>query len=55
MSSANPTDIVHLTLRELLKLLEQSGYEIIRKFGWYDRRTYSEGDRKLIVLARRRE
>jgi len=48
-------DVVLLTPEELLHLLCDSGYEIEDTFGWYDRRTFSEGDRKMIVLARKKE
>ena len=48
-------EVVLLTPRELLTLFERKGYEITDTFGWYDGRAYSEGERRLIVLARKRE
>jgi SAM-dependent methyltransferase len=48
-------DIVLLSPPELVSLVERMGFEIRELFGWYDRRVYSGGERKLIVLARRKE
>ena len=48
-------DIVLLTPQELIILMERLGYEIVEMFGWYDRREYKDGERKLIVFARRKE
>ncbi len=48
-------DVVLPTPRELRHLMKEHGYDIAEEFGWYDRRSFSEGDRKLIVLARKKE
>ncbi len=46
-------DLVLLTPAELLRLLNEQGFEVVEKFGWYDRRPFSESERKLLVAARR--
>ena len=48
-------DIILLTPQELTRLMEHLGYEIVEMFGWYDRREYKDGERKLIVVARGKE
>jgi SAM-dependent methyltransferase len=48
-------DTVLLTPQELLLLMERLGYKIVELFGWYDRREYKDGERKLIVFAGRKE
>jgi SAM-dependent methyltransferase len=38
---------------KLLALVEQAGFSIPKTYGWYDRRPYTEAERKLIVIAER--
>jgi SAM-dependent methyltransferase len=39
--------------RRLLTLTEQVGFRIRETYGWYDRRPYTEAERKLIIVAER--
>ncbi len=47
--------VLLLTPPELLSLLESRGFEAAEKYGWYDCRPFAESERKLLVVARRRE
>ena len=48
-------DIILPDPRDLRRLLREHGYQIEKEFGWYDRRPFSDGDRKMIMLARKKE
>jgi hypothetical protein len=46
--------MILLTPEELSLLLEEQGYEILDTFGWYDMRPFSEGERKLLLVAHKK-
>lgn len=55
LCSERREDVILLTPDELLKTLNEEGYEIVDTFGWYDRRPFSPGARKLLVIVQNKD
>jgi len=48
-------ELVLLSPERLLSLIERSGLSVCDTFGWYDHRPYTENERKLLLVAEKRE